>query len=412
MQPRAKPAFATIIWLAAIAPTLVHAQVANGLPTPPPPAVPPPVVPPPVVTPSDADLVLRRVLRSGCRDGINELAQIASREEQDGHPGVASRVLVLCAQVRNERPFDKDGPPRASASDGELDQEGRAKLVFAGTIYGLWAGIALDIIAGLDDPRALVIPPLVGVGAGLGLSLLATRDREVTNGQSWTTITGFDYGSYSGLLWSLSARVDSERTATAVALGSGLAAGALAATAAWQWRPSAGDAEVLRSGGLWGFATGLLVLPIFAPEAIDDHWATSMAIGMDSGLIAGALIARGSDISRNRMLLIDAGTLTGVVAGFGFGFLATGTPSETEARLLGGATLAGMYLGMGAAIYLTRDMRGEKGPRLAASPGLLARGTDGRWGVGRLLLVPTVSPGLARGRKPNGAWVPLVGGAW
>src|SRR6185295_7243275 len=88
----------------------------------------------------------------------------------------------------------------ATPSERRPDRSGRGRLVVGATAYGLWVGVAADVLLEVDDARTTVVPPLLGVGAGLGASLLATEQGEITRGQAWTVITGLDYGTYSGLL--------------------------------------------------------------------------------------------------------------------------------------------------------------------------------------------------------------------
>ena len=69
------------------------------------------------------------------------------------------------------------------------------------SLYGIWLGIATDILFDIDGERAVILPPLVGMGAGLGLSLVATSNFQLTVGEAWTIITGLDYGTFNGALW-------------------------------------------------------------------------------------------------------------------------------------------------------------------------------------------------------------------
>ena len=111
----------------------------------------------------------------------------------------------------------------------------------------------------------MVVPPLLGGAAGLTLSLLATRQGEITNAQAWSTITGFDYGTYSGLIWGAAADSD-EKVIVGSALGTGLAGGIAAILLTRHRHPLQGDVELVRSGGLWGFATGGLLAAIVQPR--------------------------------------------------------------------------------------------------------------------------------------------------
>ena len=185
-------------------------------------------------------------------------------------------MAALCQNVIADRARSGAPPP------GEVDRSGRGKLVFGGILYGIWAGVALDIMADIDDGRALVIPPLVGGAVGLAVALQTTREGEITNAQAWARITGFDYGTYSGLIWGAAAEAD-EKVVAGSALGAGLAGGIAAILLTRNRHPLQGDVEMVRSGGLWGFATGGLLAAVVQPDQSSAVF-TMMGLGMDGGL--------------------------------------------------------------------------------------------------------------------------------
>lgn len=356
----------------------------------------------PAAPASPIDEALGVVLRSGCAEGLPALAALAEGPGLgDEDRAVARRIVALCQGV----------VPIVPAAGGGLDRSGRGKLVFGGTLYGIWAGVAFDIIADIEDSRALVVPPLLGGAVGLTLSLLGTRDGEITNAQAWSTITGFDYGTYSGLIWGAAADGD-EEVVVGSALGAGLAGGVAAILLTRGRHPKQGDVEMVRSGGLWGFATGGLVAALVQPE---DSRATFtlMGLGMNGGLAAGLALAQVYDLPRNRMLFIDTGALGGGLLGFAAAFLAIGSPDgDSDARILAGLALAGLYAGMAVAAYFTRDMQPDRDDRVALeAPALVTRAADGRWGFGRVALLPVLTPEAGRLRL-TGATAPLLGGAW
>jgi hypothetical protein len=341
------------------------------------------------------------VLRSGCAEGVAALAALAddagvSAEDR----AVARRIVGLCQGVVAERPL----------ADG-VDRSGRGKLVFGGTLYGIWAGIAFDIIADIDDGRALVVPPLLGGVAGVTLSLLGTRHGEITTAQAWSTLTGFDYGTYSGLLWGAAANSDDENVVVGSALGTGLAGGIAAIMFSRDRHLLQGDIELVRSGGLWGFASGALLAAMVMPEEGQVAF-TMMGLGMDGGLLAGLGLAQVFDIPRNRMLFIDTGALSGGLLGFAAAFLAIGPPDgEREGRILASSALAGLYAGLAASVYLTRNMLPDRQDARGGLPALVSRDPDGHWRLGRLALLPVVTSDGSHTRV-TGVIAPLLGGAW
>ena len=396
------------------------APAAEEAPNPAPPVLPATTPPTSAGDPGAVDAALRRALAPRCGEAgplLRQASLSASAEDR----ALVERVLRLCASLPTESlatAGSANEPPAATAPD----RSGRGRLVIGATVYGLWVGIAVDVLLEVDDARTAVLPPLLGVGAGLTASLLATQEGEITRGQAWTIITGLDYGTYSGLLLAGALDLtDDPKAVVGSALATGLVGGTVATLAATNFRPTPGDAEIVRSGGLWGFASmGLLALAL-QPEEEQTAFAMLLA-GMDGGLATGAIIAHENPISRDRMLIGDAGALAGAVAGFGLGTLIIGTPDEDEGRGLAVTTLVGLHAGLGLSFWLTRNMADEKDrnpedeearatPEHEPPAALWVRNEGGGWHSGRVALQPTfdtTGPGL----RPVGAWLPLLGGLW
>jgi hypothetical protein len=358
----------------------------------------------------EVDRVLSVVLRSGCAEGMAELGSLVLRTDLPGQDrAVARRVFELCQKVRAERPGVPVGPG-APAGAGELDRSGRGKLVFGGILYGIWAGIAVDILAEISDGRAVVLPPLLGGGAGLAIALLTTETGEITSAQAWARMTGFDYGTYSGLIWGAAADTD-EKVVVGSALVTGLAGGIGGIVLTRGLHPLQGDVELVRSGGLWGFATGGLLAGIVQPETSRAVF-TMMGLGIDGGLAIGLALSQVYDLPRNRVLFMDTGALGGGLVGVAAAILAMGAPdNDNQRRVLAGSALAGMYAGMATALYLTRNMQLDRHDDRAAIPALITRDLNGRWRRGQLSLQPWITEG-PHGPRLTGATASILGGAW
>jgi hypothetical protein len=344
---------------------------------PPPPAdVQPVAPPPPAAAPtlhllSPADFALKRVLSSGCRDGLDAVRVAAA-----GDPSAtwAPTVARLCNDILYEKARAKTKPVTGG-------NEGRGRLVLWSSLYGIWLGIAIDIMFEIDGDRAVILPPLLGLGAGLSLSLAATSNYQVTVGEAWTIITGLDYGTINGALWAGGLDFTSKGV-VGTALATSVAATSVGVLVANAKSPSAGDIEVVRSGLLWGTIGGLLATFIIAPDASSKSALKAVAASMDLGFLTGVGIASSFDLSRNRVLIIDAGALAGGLFGLGIAWLAAG--SNGNARGLAGAGLAGMLTGIGVAAWATRDLDDHDDAVAAAPsvPAALARDASGRWRFG------------------------------
>ncbi|HEX3904149.1 MAG TPA: hypothetical protein VH853_15020 [Polyangia bacterium] len=360
------------------------------------PASPSGPAPPP---PSPADNALERVLRSGCRDGLDDVRALR------GDPSApwADTVERLCGNVLRAPPATAG--PRQTISESASANEGRGRLVLWSSLYGIWLGIAGDILIDVNSVQPAVLLPMVGMGVALGTSLVITSGHPVTTGQAWTIITGLDYGSLNGALWGGGLGLSAQGV-VGLSLATSVVATPIAIFVATTRRPKAGDVELVRSSLLWGTTAGLLATAAFAPNTnAEGVWRTG-AIAMDVGLGAGIGLANSFDLSRNRVLIIDAGAVGGALVGLGISLLIGG--NHVTGQAAGGGALAGLVAGIAIAALATHDL---DAPDIQASapayPALFARDADGHWAVG----MPAPTPVLdTTGTRTVGASLPAVGG--
>jgi hypothetical protein len=395
--------------LAALAPARAFAADAIPAPAPgppSPPAMPPPTVtvdpttappvattttPPPEAAPSAADLALKRVLRSSCRDGLDDVRAAGG----DPNTPWAATVARMCDDIVLEKKYTVTG-----------GNEGRGRLVLWSSLYGIWLGIATDIMFEIDGDRAVIVAPLVGLAAGIGLSLAATSNTQLSVGEAWTIITGLDYGTINGALWAGGLDL-SDKGVVGAAVATSVAATSVGVLVASEKSPSAGDIELVRTSLLWGTVGGALATFAIAPHATDTAAFKAIAASMDVGLLIGVGLAKSFDLSRNRVLIIDAGALTGGLFGLGIAWLAAGT--DNSGRGLAAAGLGGMLAGIGVAAWATRHLDAQdvgiaKAPSM---PAMLARDADGRWRFGTPGALPVFD---GTGSRVVGATFSAVGG--
>jgi len=407
-------------WIAVGMVSLLHGQAIAADPPPPPPAAivaplpsdpnappPPPVtIPPeaaplaapPPAAPSAADAALRRVLRSSCRDG---LAEVRAHDKDPDAPW-AGTVSRLCDDILLEKMQS-----RSHSTTG--GNEGRGRLVLWSSLYGIWLGIATDIMFEIDGDRAVIVAPLLGMGAGLGLSLAATSSFQLTVGEAYTIITGLDYGSFNGALWAGGFDL-TDKGVVGATVATSIAATSIGVLVANAKSPSAGDIELVRSGLLWGTIGGFLATIAVARDDISSESVFKIAAAsMDAGFVTGVALASYFNLSKNRVLIIDAGGLAGGLAGAGIAWLVAGSDSNGQA--IAGAALGGMICGLGVAAYATRDLDEQDAASIVASrssvPAVFARDRDGRWSAGSPGPVPVFD---GTGRRLIGATFNAVGG--
>ena len=164
---------------------------------------------------------------------------------------------------------------------------------------------------------------------------------------------------------------------------------------------------MVRSGLLWGTVGGALATFAIAPHASDTAAFKAIAASMDAGFLVGVGLAKSFDLSRNRVLIIDAGALTGGLFGLGIAWLAAGT--DNSGRGLAAAGLGGMLAGIGVTAWATRHLDAQdvgiaKAPSM---PAMLARDADGDWRFGTPGALPVFD---GTGSRVVGATFSAVGG--
>ena len=373
----------------------IDGEKVEAAPAPAPPSVP---TPPPA---SPADTALERVLRSGCRDGLDGVRALR------GDPSApwADTVERLCGNVLRT-PAATIATPGETISESASANEGRGRLVLWSSLYGIWLGLAGDILIDVNDVQPAVLIPMVAMGAALGTSLVVTSDHPVTTGQAWTIITGLDYGSLNGALWGGALGL-SARGVVGLSLATSVVATPVAIFVATSQRPKAGDVELVRSSLLWGTTAGLLGAAAFSTSSSSAQgaWLTG-ALAMDLGLAAGIGLANSFDLSRNRVLIIDAGAVGGGLIGLGVAVLAGG--NRASGQEVAGGALGGLVAGIAIAALATHNLdAAETQASTPSYPALFARDADGHWAVG----MPAPTPVLdTTGTRTVGASLPAVGG--
>ena len=393
--------FALVVATAAAVPA--RGQTESGAPeisvdgTRVPPASASPAASPSPPAPLPADTALERVLRSGCRDGLDQVRALR------GDPSAPWAVTVerLCDNVLRTR-----APETGSISETASANEGRGRLVLWSSLYGIWLGIAGDVLMNVNDVQSAVILPMAGIGVGLGVSLLITSHHPVTTGQAWTIITGLDYGSLNGALWGGGLGL-STKGVVGLSLASSIAATSVAIYVASTQSPKAGDVELVRSSLLWGTTAGLLAAAALSSSntSAESAWRTG-AIAMDVSLAVGIGLANSFDLSRNRVLIIDAGAIGGGLVGLGVAFLAEGNHASGQA--VAGGALGGLLAGITIAALATRDLdRAETQARAPGYPALFARDAGGHWAVSMPAPTPVFD---SSGTRAVGASLSALGG--
>ena len=131
-------------------------------------------------------------------------------------------------------------------------------------------------------------------------------------------------------------------------------------------------------------ASGKRTPPAKRREFLLEALEPRILLSADAGILAGAWLGERYGVSRERALLLDAGAVVGVLAGF-----ATAAAIQSDVReVYSSLALAGLGAGVGTAIWFTRDWDDPDDPGRERTAGLevgpwVAPSASGRlaWGV-------------------------------
>ncbi len=260
----------------------------------------------------------------------------------DGYYARASQDMKKLSELLSN-------PKTSKAITGSVDRSGRIELMVFSTLYGIWAGGGLGILARLDE--VIILTAFLGGGVGLLASILTTSTGQITEGQAATISTGGLWGTWNGftLANAFNIRGDNEVIGITLGLGTlGLAGGIALAIYVEDLPP--GDIALINSGGLWGsFFAGMGAL---AFQTDQEDTFTALALGADLGLLGMAILSTKINMSRSRSRLIDLGGLLGILAAGGV--LATVTDDLDEITF-SGTLSAGALVGLGLTTWATSD---------------------------------------------------------
>lgn len=297
--------------------------------------------------PGDARIQIDdRVVGLGSYEGDVDLGRHVIAVDQTGWVAAERTVEVKEGDTTDEA-IELARPP-ASA---------RWLAVGGATAYGTYLGATLG--AGIADLAGGATDTAAGGGTLLGLAigsiggyLLIPSD--IRQSTASLLLTGTAAGIVGGLELGLGLTEDASVVASTTVAGSVI--GATAAVLAVRGRDiTDGQAAIVNSGLLWGTISGLLFTQLFAAGDRADVAITSS--GTAVGLATGVVLARRYDISRKRAVYIDLAGAAGLVTGLA---LQNGAQSSDigndNAESRSHFTLAGMAIGLGLGVYLTRNL--------------------------------------------------------
>jgi len=263
--------------------------------------------------------------------------------------------------------------PSAAASDGEL-----GTLYGASVLYGVWTGIWIDSMLGLDDPGIQFLPPAVlGVAAPVAVYFL-NRPR-MPRGAPAAISAGMAIGTGEGLIiagyQSATAKegdaMSFKGVATAVFVGSTIGTVGGYVTAATM-EPSPRTSILAVSGAGWGTIVGSMFG--YGSSTASSDWSSANDGTFLGGLIGYNVGAVGS-LALSTVWVPTYKSLAWMWVGFGAGLVASlpvylfyaGSDHDARRGLIFQGTAA--TLGLVAGAVFTSDSK-EFGANDSASPSL------------------------------------------
>jgi hypothetical protein len=257
-------------------------------------------------------------------------------------------------------------PPRST---------GRAVLALNTALLGGAVGVSLHRAGATEDNRLLYPLAALGVGIGLGASMLVADEWDITTDDAWFLSAGIVWPAASGVLIATGHGVQEEHrylyglSGTAVGL-------TLATVAVARERVYEGSATLAHSGAAFGLGMGALAEGIVQGDLVTTP-LRGMGYGAGAGVLAAGLLASQVPTSSSRVLLVDLSALLGGLTG---GALATplllvDNVNDGRRRLWFGSIAVGTAAGALVGLLAT-DERAEaagSAPLRAATPALVHR---------------------------------------
>jgi hypothetical protein len=283
-------------------------------------------------------------------------------------------------------------------------KSGDTELAITQSIVGTALGLLLPNALSFQgaQPEVVAAATLVGLGGGLVSSIVASNGSDISEGQAMAVFTGEYIGAWNGLATAFVVYpfgVPSPVTPLRTTVAGIVVGGVVGGITAKQFKPSAADMALVRSGASWGTAFSGATFGLVSADSERAIFGR-LLLGTDLGLISGILLAQRLDLSRGRVNVINLAGYAGGV--FAIGVLGTIGLDEFGPGVVGSSLILCSSIGLGVGTYLTRN--GESS-NSGGTAGVGAEYRDGRWHFGMPL--PTVVPVKA---GEYGVRLPLASG--
>ena len=296
-------------------------------------------------------------------------------EKVDGKQLATRAILMLRDFVQMKlgaspgKPTPDDAEPRPQEEAGR--SKGRPVLAASSTLLGLYGAYSIYSRSASDDPRLLYPLLALGGGIGLGASLLAAEEWDLTPGAAWTLAAGGWWGVVAGLNIAAGRNLQPESERPAIGLLGGLLGTGAAITGLAVTRYDDGDAAIVHSGAALGLLVGSSV-DMLSRGTLKQTPYTGLGLGTGLGLLGGGVAAGLLTTSVQRVMLIDLGALLGALGGASLASpLVFREETTGRTRVFLSAVLGGTALGGVLAFFATRETATPTPAKSGRSPTIL-----------------------------------------
>jgi len=264
--------------------------------------------------------------------------------------------------AQNERDRQRAGQLADLASVPAPRSQGRAILAVTGAVLGGFLAFAVQQAsvtndANATDPRVLLPLLTLGTGVGIGGSLLAAEEWDVTTGDALYLAAGAGWGAASGFFMSSAGDVQPLNSRYLWGAGAGLSGVTLSIIALTQKHIDDGGALLTHSGGAVGLYLGSAI-ELMYKGSFDRPPPTGQSIGSALGVVSAGIVATQLKVTPSRVLLLDLGIgLGGLVGAAATSWLLVDNPSTGDVQGFLSATLGGSVIGAVTAAILTRSRK-------------------------------------------------------
>jgi hypothetical protein len=267
--------------------------------------------------------------------------------------------------AKNDQDRERAGQLADLGSVPPPRSQGRAIFAVNGAVLGGFLAFSLqrasvNNIDNADDPRVLLPLLTLGTGVGLGGSLLAAEEWDVTTGAAWFLSAGTWWGAASGFFLASGTDVQPLNSRYLYGAAGGVAGLGLSVFALTRHSVDDGGALLTHSGGALGLYVGS-VIELMVRGSFDRPPPIGQGVGAAVGVVGTGILATQIEISPSRVLLFDLGAgLGGLVGAAATSPLVFGTPTSSQTRVFLIAALSGSAIGGITAAFLTRTREPKK----------------------------------------------------